>query len=167
MSNEIDFDQLIDLLDRALTSNDPKVMRALKKFLFIAALATEDTEEEGPFANLIKRLEAVESQVASQPFQTYPSPTYPGTGYPGGGSSPMWYNHGTGGGTTTTTAISGNTHQYIPNTTTSGYCFTDDDTYNANFFTTPTSVTIDMSAQYQIDQALADLDKMADDELAK
>jgi len=164
MSNEIDFDQLIDLLDRALTSNDPKVMKALKKFLFIAALATEDTDEKGPFANFIERLEAVERQVASQPFTQFPGQTYPGTGYPGG-SSPMWYN--TGGGTTTTTAISGNTHQYLPNTTTSGYCFTDDDTYNASFFTTPTSVTIDMSTQFQIDKALADLEQMADDELAK
>ena len=162
MSNDIDFDQLIDLLDRALTSNDPKVMKALKKFLFIAALATEDTEEKGPFANLIERLEAVERQVASQPFTTT-TPYFPGTGYPGGGSSPTWYNYGTGGGTTTT-AISGNTHQYLPNTTTSTWTTFADDT---SYYSTPTSVTIDMSTQYKIDEALADLEQMADDELAK
>jgi len=106
MSQEIDFDQLIDLLDRALTSKDPKVMSALKKFLFIAALATEDTETEGPFKNLIRRIETLEQNQNS----TYTWPTYPNSGtpyYPGGGT---WINAGspthyyTGGTSTTTTA---------------------------------------------------------------
>lgn len=114
MSNDIDFDQLIDLLDRALTSKDPKVMQALKKFLFIAALATEETEEDGPFKNILKRIEALEAQVNSVPYQWPPNatPTYPGPTWIGDSTSgTKWYNvqypnvtmGGTGVGSTTTT----------------------------------------------------------------
>lgn len=96
MSGDIDFDQLIDLLDRALVSDDPKVKKALKKFLFIAALATEETEEEGPFRNILRRIEALEHQA----IKTHPIGTG-GTGWPPTTGSPIWYNTGTG---TTTTA---------------------------------------------------------------
>ncbi len=46
MQDEIDFEQLIELLDGALTSKNPKVLQALKKFLFIAALALPDNDPE-------------------------------------------------------------------------------------------------------------------------
>ena len=111
MSNDIDFDQLIDLLDRALTSKDPKVMTALKKFLFIAALATEETEEAGPFADLISRIERLEAQVNTTPHQwpTPGSPYSPGPTWIGDSTAaPTWYNVQyptvtAGSGTTTTT----------------------------------------------------------------
>jgi hypothetical protein len=105
MSNDIDFDQLIELLDRALVSDDPKVQKALKKFLFIVALSTEEDEEAGPLRDLISRIEDLERKVAGIPWGGYQwpntSPTYPGpywvgdnTHYYGGGTS-------TAGGTTT------------------------------------------------------------------
>jgi hypothetical protein len=90
MSNDIDFDQLIDLLDRALTSKDPKVMQALKKFLFIAALATEESEEKGPFADLIARIETLEAQVRNI---NYPPGTY--TWPPNTSGQTIWYGYDT------------------------------------------------------------------------
>jgi len=83
----INFEQLIDLLDRALTSKDPRVMQALKKFLFIAALATEDTEAKGPFKDLMDRIETLEAQVRmlQNPPGTYTWP--PNTG------QPIWYGY--------------------------------------------------------------------------
>lgn len=143
MSQEIDFDQLIDLLDRALTSKDPKVMLALKKFLFIAALATEDTEEEGPFKNLIRRIETLEqNQNNTYTWTTYPNG--PGSPYPGGGT---WINAGSpthyyNGGTSTTTTAS----------------YTIDD-WN-NFSSTIAKVDA-------IDENLEDLGKIASESLAK
>ena len=92
MSDDIDFDQLIDLLDRALVSDDPKVKKALKKFLFIAALATEDTEETGPLRDLISRIEELERKVNSYPYgggYTWPpqtTPTWYGPTWVGGGT---------------------------------------------------------------------------------
>lgn len=82
MSDNIDFEQLIDLLDRALTSKDPKVISALKKFLFIAALATEETEEEGPFANLVRRIEALEAAQQSTKISDW---------LPQSTQQPYWY----------------------------------------------------------------------------
>ena len=100
MSDDIDFDQLIDLLDRALVSDDPKVKKALKKFLFITALATEDTEESGPLRDLISRIEALEAKVNSGGWGGYQWPPTTNT--------PMWYtSNGTGvivGSTGNTTA---------------------------------------------------------------
>jgi hypothetical protein len=114
MSNDIDFDQLIDLLDRALTSKDPKVMQALKKFLFIAALATEESEEKGPFADLIARIETLEQQVRSLSTTTVPYEWPPNTsgqtiwyGYDTDTAGKPIYENLTGGssGTTTSTWI--------------------------------------------------------------
>lgn len=148
--DDINFEQLVDLLDRALTSKDPKVMRALKKFLFIAALATEDTEAEGPFRNIMRRIEALE---AKSQMGTYTWPSYP----PG----QIWYNSGgTGGGTTTssTTAY----YKYIPDTNTAGTTFDSDDFYKSF----PT-VTCSTASSDIIDSELNDLEQMAKDSLAK
>jgi len=129
----IDFDQLIDLLDRALTSKDPRVMKALKKFLFIAALATEDTEAEGPFRNIIRRIEALEAQSASKTY-TWP----PTTGqWPPGSGTQIWYN-----------ASDGMTHKYNPTPGTAADFFDN--------YTTTTSAASDTL----VTDTLNDLDQM-------
>lgn len=113
MSDDIDFDQLIDLLDRALVSDDPKVKKALKKFLFITALATEDEETEGPLKNLIRRIEDLEAKVNSGGWgggYTWPpntSPTWPGPYWVGGGTTTSagttYYSFNDGSSTANTT----------------------------------------------------------------
>ncbi len=158
MSEEqINFEQLIELLDRALVSKDPKVMRALKKFLFIAALATEDTEEEGPFKNLIRRVEDLEARINAPFPNTYTYP-YDRNTWVGVGTGPTY-----GGGTSTS---SGSTfyHQYIPATTTSGDSF-DFDGFTQSFPTVTCKNFTETSNA--IDNELGDLEQMAQDMLAK
>ncbi len=80
MSTEIDLDQFIQVLDHALATDDPKVKKALKKFLFIAALALEGDPEPGPFSEMLeemdelrKRMRSLEDMVAQRHTQTdYP-----------------------------------------------------------------------------------------------
>jgi len=122
--NDVDFEQFIKLLDGALASDDKNVRNALKKFLFVAALALGDDAEPGPFTqmmetidNLQRRISTLESQNNStqtypnthSPWITYTTPTiYPNIGTPGtaAGTAP-W-----GGTTTTTTTYSGGTNTY-------------------------------------------------------
>ena len=99
MTDELDFDQLVELFDKALTSNDPNVQKALKKFLFIVTLS-KDTEEKGPFSRLMDQLEEVDRRLAileaERHYQTYPNyPQYPTTG-----GKITW-----GGNSTTTTTV--------------------------------------------------------------
>ena len=77
MSNEIDLDQFIQVLDHALATDDPKIKKALKKFLFIAALAMEGDPEPGPFSEMLeemtelrRRMRALEDMVAQRHTQT-------------------------------------------------------------------------------------------------
>ena len=116
--NDVDFEQFIKLLDGALASDDKNVRNALKKFLFVAALALGDDTEPGPFTqmmetidNLQRRISTLESQKNSTqtypntPWITYTTPTiYPNIGTPGtaAGTTPYTY-----GSTTTSTSSSG------------------------------------------------------------
>jgi hypothetical protein len=55
--------QLIELLDTALTSKDPAIREALKKLLFIVTLTiANDAEDkvEGPLAEIFRRMDALE-----------------------------------------------------------------------------------------------------------
>ena len=77
MSNEIDLDQFIQVLDHALATDDPKVKKALKKFLFIAALALDGDPEPGPFSEMLeemdelrRRMRSLEDMVAQRHTQT-------------------------------------------------------------------------------------------------
>lgn len=77
MSNEIDLDQFIQVLDHALATDDPKIKKALKKFLFIAALAMEGDPEPGPFSEMLeemdelrRRMRSLEDMVAQRHTQT-------------------------------------------------------------------------------------------------
>jgi hypothetical protein len=103
MSNEIDLDQFIQVLDHALAPDDPKVKKALKKFLFIAALALDGDPEPGPFTamfdemdELRRRMRSLEEMLAQKVTQTDYTEWY------GTSSSPTWINVGTG------TSTSGN-----------------------------------------------------------
>ena len=57
---ELDLHHLIELLDAALVSTDPTVRKALKKFLFIAALAMDDGKEHipGPIEKILADIQA-------------------------------------------------------------------------------------------------------------
>jgi len=100
MSEEIDFGQFIELLDKALVSKDPNIQKALKKFLFIASLASDDAPADGPFSKLVKNIEDLQRRLAfleainaaqsnpgyfpnSAPYQSPGwGPNSPGTGWP-------------------------------------------------------------------------------------
>lgn len=106
MTEEVDLHHLIEMLDAALTSKDPTVQKALKKFLFIAALAMDNEEHQpGPIERILndlqQRITALENKTATyggvyqdEWKKTWVTPQYPHV---------TW-----GGGTTiTTTAIGG------------------------------------------------------------
>jgi len=63
MSNEIDLEQFIQVLDHALGTDDPKIKKALKKFLFIAALAMEGDPEPGPFSAMLEEMDDLRRRV--------------------------------------------------------------------------------------------------------
>lgn len=144
MSNDIDFDQFIKLLDGALASDDKNVKQALRKFLFVAAMVMGDDCEPGPFTEMMdtidslqERLVRLEKQMnSSTSTWTYPDWTI-GTGI---GASPTFIPATTGGtstsgsltpisgggsitssGNTTYTNLTGTTSTItLPNTSTSG-----------------------------------------------
>lgn len=80
--NDIDFEQFIKLLDGALASDDQNVKNALRKFLFVAALALGDDVEPGPFTQMMETIDNLQQRIGileSQPHytQTYPTTTTP------------------------------------------------------------------------------------------
>lgn len=71
-SNEdVDLEQLIALLDKALESDDPRIKKALKNFLMVASLIDSEEDEEkerrGPFSNLLSRIENIEYKLEKMP----------------------------------------------------------------------------------------------------
>ncbi len=137
MSTDIDFDQFIKVLDAALVTDNQSVKKALRKFLFVAAMAMSDDDmERGPFTemmetidNLRQRVGVLESdntttttftdQTLTTP-QWMQTPTYygttgTGTGSAGninitGGSSTTGNITTTAGNTTTAISISPQTY---------------------------------------------------------
>lgn len=135
MSTDIDFDQFIKVLDAALATDNQNVKKALRKFLFVAAMAMSDDDmERGPFTemmetidNLRQRVGALEGanvttftdQTLTTP-QWMQSPTYyattgTGTGSTGNinisnGSSTIGNITTTAGNTTTAISISPQTY---------------------------------------------------------
>ena len=114
--NDVDFEQFIKLLDGALASDDKNVRNALKKFLFVAALALGDDTEPGPFTQMMETIDNLQRRISTleqstskphttAPWITYTTPTvYPNIGTPGtaAGTTPYTY-----GSTTTSTSSSG------------------------------------------------------------
>ncbi len=97
MTEEVDLHHLIEMLDAALTSKDPTVQKALKKFLFIAALAMDNEEHvAGPIETILKdlqrRITALENKNATYGHhpdewkKTWVTPQYPYTTWVGGTS---------------------------------------------------------------------------------
>lgn len=148
MSNNVDFEQFIKLLDGALASDDKNIQQALRKFLFVAAMVLGDDCEPGPFTKMMDTMDAMQKRLAdleAQPMQTTDwfgpsSPTFPGgTQWTGIGTGTT--NIGAGGSITSTgsnvpyTNTNATSTTVIPTTTTattgnitlsgtSGYCYT-------------------------------------------
>jgi len=143
MSNEVDFEQFIKLLDGALASDDKNIQQALRKFLFVAAMVLGDDCEPGPFTKMMETMDDLQRRLATleqptvtpQPYDWYggSSPTFPGTagGTWCGGSitstgTTIPYTNTNAISTTTTASNTGNItfsnttgYSYLP-TTTSG-----------------------------------------------
>ena len=128
MSTDIDFDQFIKVLDAALVTDNQNVKKALRKFLFVAAMAMSDDDmERGPFTEMMEtidslrqRVGALESantttttftdQTSTTPQWIY-NPPYYGTSTAGninisGGTGTSTTNTTTAIGSGTTTAVS-------------------------------------------------------------
>ena len=123
--NDVDFDQFIKLLDAALASDDKKIQKALRKFMFIMALNISDDEcEPGPFTKMMETMDELQRRLAAIESKDNNFTTTDQWTYPNG------YGTGTAGGTpffpTTTTTITGGSHTStgttnwtnIPNATT-------------------------------------------------
>lgn len=102
-----DFDKLISVFDQALTSKDPRVKDALKKFMFIVLMTEGDTAAEmGPLASMQQRMDTMEQRIRElhnlvNSLRNYGGSTTTGTWvYPTYGGS---YS-GTCTGVTTTTS---------------------------------------------------------------
>jgi len=122
---EIDFDQFMKVLDAALGSNDPNVKKALRKFLFVAALAMGDDPEPGPFSDMLKSMDKINKRIddlernadSSKKLKDYYTtttttpqwiydPTYYGGSSTGGSPNINWGGSTTSGGCTGFTSAS-------------------------------------------------------------
>ena len=119
--NDEDFEQFITLLDAAIASDDPKIQKALKKFVFLIRLNLSDEDcKPGPFTKMMETIDDLQRRVGQ--VESTQQPYYGGQkiggGYVGGGTAvdpfTHWYNNGTT--TNITNAVSTTT---IPVTTTS------------------------------------------------
>lgn len=84
-------EELLHTLDVALTSDNPMVKKALKKFLFIVRMTESEASEgiKGPYMSLLEelhqisrrleRLEISQRPGTYQPYQSYPWTTTIGT----------------------------------------------------------------------------------------
>lgn len=93
MSQEVDLHKLIELLDAALVSKDENVQKALRKFLFIAALALDNGNEReaGPIETILKDLQRrVETLERQNAFKQTPNDTYGPIKYPTFPSTTPW-----------------------------------------------------------------------------
>lgn len=103
-----DIEDLLQTLDVALTSDNPMVKKALKKFLFIVKMTEHEANEEklGPYATLLGELQCINrrlDQLESRINSPWATGTYPG--YPGG--TYKWQGGTATSGTVTTTGSTG------------------------------------------------------------
>lgn len=60
-----EFNQFITLLDAACASDDPKITKALKKFMFLVRLNISDDEmETGPFTKMMETIDSLQRRVS-------------------------------------------------------------------------------------------------------
>lgn len=72
LNEEFDLCQVMIAVDNALMSNDPRLIEALKKFLFVASLIDPDTIEDrhGPLEYLRDECEYLRNRIAILESQT-------------------------------------------------------------------------------------------------
>lgn len=70
--NDDEFNQFITLLDAACASDDPKIKKALKKFMFLVRLnITDDEMEPGPFTKMMETIDSLQRRVTQLETPTY------------------------------------------------------------------------------------------------
>lgn len=116
-----DLEQLMDMLDQAMTSDDPRVKDTFRKLMMIVALTnTDDNRTPGPIKqmrdnmmeiniqiqSLRNEVQMLRQQMAQRPYNPAPyNPGYPYTGTPptttpntGPNLPGIWWGTGTGPG---------------------------------------------------------------------
>jgi len=97
--NDEDFEQFITLLDAAIASDDPKIQKALKKFVFLIRLNLSDEDcKPGPFTKMMETIDDLQRRVAAVEGQgqTWPqAQPYLGSGGTSVDPFTHWYNNGT------------------------------------------------------------------------
>jgi len=138
-----DLEQLMDMLDQAMTSDDPRVKDTFRKLMMIVALTkVDDNRTPGPIKqmrdkmmeltiqiqSLRNEIQMVRQQIAQQhPYTPAPySPGYPYTGTPpttaphtGPGLPGIWWGTGTGTGGNINCSTSISSDGYATETTSS------------------------------------------------
>ena len=99
-SADFDLESFIELFDEALTSDDPSVQKTLQHLMVICALARNhnNNHRSGPMrrifddqANIIRRLESLETSHRNMPKHDYKNPTlWPQVVTQPGTASPQW-----------------------------------------------------------------------------
>lgn len=124
-----DLEQLMDMLDQAMTSDDPRVKDTFRKLMMIVALTkVDDNQTPGPIKqmrdkmmeltiqiqSLQNEIRMVQQQLAQRtPYNPAPyNPGYPYTGTPpttaphtGPGLPGIWWGTGTGGNINCSTSV--------------------------------------------------------------
>lgn len=116
-----EFNQFITLLDAACASDDPKITKALKKFMFLVRLNISDDEmEAGPFTKMMETIDSLQRRVSQleQPVNNFTDTISDWTQTT---SSPQWI--------------------YKPTYTTSGGTYTVPNTSSTNITLTGTTNT--------------------------
>ncbi|MHA1289806.1 MAG: hypothetical protein ACTSPB_20680 [Candidatus Thorarchaeota archaeon] len=104
-----EFNQFITLLDAACASDDPKITKALKKFMFLVRLNISDDEmEEGPFTKMMETIDSLQRRVSQLEQPNHFTQT--DSDWTQTTSSPQWIHQ--------PTYTTGGTYT-VPNTTTS------------------------------------------------
>lgn len=129
--NDEDFEQFITLLDAAIASDDAKIQRALKKFVFLIRLNLSDDDcKPGPFTKMMETIDDLQRRLAA--VEGTQQPTYYGGTSPFSGGTSVdpfihWYNAGTGtsaGSLTNAVSTATIPATTITNATTSNITFT-------------------------------------------
>jgi len=97
---DAELEQLADLFDQAMTSDNPTVRRAFRNLLMVAAIDQAENAQAGPIRELLNRIKRLETRLNSvegqwvrpqaptpfnpgAPYQPTPMPTtWPNTTYP-------------------------------------------------------------------------------------
>lgn len=96
-NNDYNFEQFIRLLDGALATDDKNVKKALRKFLFVAALVMGNDTEPGPFTEMMETIDRLQERISTlEKNETHIGST---TVYP------SWINNGTSWTTGGTSAV--------------------------------------------------------------